>query len=102
MEEAVVSAVTDDTSEAKITVGGVPDRPGIAALRRQIVELEDRLKVLQARLEKEFPDYAALSNPKPLSAEEAQKLLGADAAMVFILPGDIESYLFALNRDAFE
>src|ERR1700722_15922795 len=28
MEEAVVSAVTDDTSEAKITVGGVPDRPG--------------------------------------------------------------------------
>ncbi len=31
MEEAVVSAVTDDTSEAKITVGGVPDRPGIAA-----------------------------------------------------------------------
>ena len=31
MENAVVSAVTDDTSEAKITVGGVPDRPGIAA-----------------------------------------------------------------------
>jgi aspartate kinase len=31
MEEAVVSAVTDDTSEAKLTVGGVPDRPGIAA-----------------------------------------------------------------------
>ena len=31
MEDAVVSAVTDDTSEAKITVGGVPDRPGIAA-----------------------------------------------------------------------
>jgi aspartate kinase len=31
MEEAVVSAITDDTSEAKITVGGVPDRPGVAA-----------------------------------------------------------------------
>ena len=31
MEEAIVSAVTDDTSEAKLTVGGVPDRPGIAA-----------------------------------------------------------------------
>ena len=31
MEEAVVSAVTDDTSEAKVTVAGVPDRPGIAA-----------------------------------------------------------------------
>jgi aspartate kinase len=31
MEDAVVSAVTDDTSEAKITLGGVPDRPGVAA-----------------------------------------------------------------------
>jgi aspartate kinase len=31
MEEAVVSAITDDTSEAKITIGGVPDRPGVAA-----------------------------------------------------------------------
>jgi len=31
MEDAVVSAVTDDTSEAKITVSGVPDRPGVAA-----------------------------------------------------------------------
>jgi aspartate kinase len=31
MEEAIVSAITDDTSEAKITVGGVPDRPGVAA-----------------------------------------------------------------------
>jgi len=31
MEQAVVSAVTDDTSEAKVTVSGVPDRPGVAA-----------------------------------------------------------------------
>ncbi len=31
MESAVISAVTHDTSEAKVTVQGVPDRPGIAA-----------------------------------------------------------------------
>jgi len=31
MEQAIVSAVTHDTSEAKVTVSGVPDRPGIAA-----------------------------------------------------------------------
>lgn len=31
MEQAVVSAVTHDTSEAKVTVAGVPDRPGVAA-----------------------------------------------------------------------
>ena len=31
MEHAVVRAVTHDLSEAKITVTGVPDRPGVAA-----------------------------------------------------------------------
>jgi aspartate kinase len=31
MEQAVVNAITHDTSEAKVTVSGVPDQPGIAA-----------------------------------------------------------------------
>src|SRR5665213_1296919 len=31
MEQAVVTAVTHDVSEAKVTVTGVPDRPGVAA-----------------------------------------------------------------------
>jgi aspartate kinase len=31
MEAAVVTAVSHDTSEAKVTVSGVPDRPGVAA-----------------------------------------------------------------------
>ncbi len=31
MEQPVVSAVTHDVSEAKLTVAGVPDKPGIAA-----------------------------------------------------------------------
>jgi aspartate kinase len=31
MEQAVVAAITHDPSEAKITVSGVPDRPGVAA-----------------------------------------------------------------------
>jgi aspartate kinase len=31
MEQAIISAVTDDTSEAKVTVAALPDRPGIAA-----------------------------------------------------------------------
>jgi aspartate kinase len=31
MEQVIVSAVTSDSSEAKLTITGVPDRPGIAA-----------------------------------------------------------------------
>jgi aspartate kinase len=32
MEEAIVRGVAHDTSEAKVTISGVPDQPGIAAL----------------------------------------------------------------------
>jgi aspartate kinase len=31
LEKAIISGVTHDTSEAKIVVAGVPDRPGVAA-----------------------------------------------------------------------
>lgn len=31
MEKAIISAVTHDTSESKITIVGVPDQPGVAA-----------------------------------------------------------------------
>lgn len=41
MEKAMISAVTYDTSEAKVTVQGVPDRPGIAAaLFRTLADLD--------------------------------------------------------------
>ena len=31
MEDPIISGVVTDTSEAKVTVVGVPDRPGISA-----------------------------------------------------------------------
>lgn len=31
MEQAIVSGITHDTSEAKVTLAGVPDRPGVSA-----------------------------------------------------------------------
>lgn len=40
MEQAVVSAISHDVSEVKITINGVPDRPGIAArIFREIADV---------------------------------------------------------------
>jgi CHAT domain-containing protein len=74
----------------------------IDALRKQLADVDRRGTAVAARLEKEFPDYAALSRPKPLKAEEVQRLLGPEEALVFFLPGDRESYVFALTREAFD
>jgi aspartate kinase len=41
MEQAIVAAVTHDSSEAKVTVSGVPDQPGIAArLFRELADVD--------------------------------------------------------------
>ena len=73
-----------------------------AALRKQIAEIEHRLNAIAVRLDNEFPDYAGVAHPKPLTVEGVQKLLGADEAFVFFLVGPKESYVFALTRENFE
>src|SRR5207244_1885809 len=41
------------------------ERAVIDTLRGQIAETEGRLTAVTARIDKEFPDYAALADPKP-------------------------------------
>jgi len=105
-ESQDTSALWRDRDKALIAEVSKPDsqqnRSSISALRQQIAQLEDKQKTLQARIEAEFPDYSALSNPKPLDAAEVRKLLGPDEALTLFLTGDKESYVFAVTRDAFE
>jgi CHAT domain-containing protein len=53
------------------------------------------------RLEREFPDYAALATPRPSKLKDVQKLMRADEALVFWLVGDQQTYVFALTEDGF-
>jgi CHAT domain-containing protein len=78
------------------------DRATTDALRKQIADLDDHIHAVGDRLDKEFPEYAALADPKPLKAEQVQRLLRSGEAFLFFLTGDTESYVFALTREAFE
>jgi tetratricopeptide (TPR) repeat protein len=80
------------------------DRAAITASRQQISDIEQKLTAIGARLEKEFPDYAVLASPKPINAQELQRLLGKDEALVFVLSAEEhgESYLFAVTQEGFE
>jgi hypothetical protein len=50
----------------------------------------------------EFPDYAARSNPLPITAKEIQSLLSGDEAIIVFSVVDDESYVFALTRENFD
>jgi CHAT domain-containing protein len=57
---------------------------------------------LQKTLASEFPDYAALSNPTPQTAQQLQQLLRPDEVMVVFSVADDESYVFALTSERFD
>jgi CHAT domain-containing protein len=80
---------------------GRQDKSATDSIRRQTGEIEGKLAAVRTRLEKEFPDYAALASPKPLEVEDIQKLLGADEALVFWLAGDDAVEIFAVSRGDF-
>jgi CHAT domain-containing protein len=71
-------------------------------LRSRVVELDQRLAELNARIAAEFPDFASFARSQPLKAVDAQQLLGDTEALVFFLPSESESHVFALTRDGFE
>ena len=81
---------------------GQQNPAAISALRTKLGEIESKLAANTARLERDFAAYAEFASGKPLNAEEVQRWLAADEALLFWLTGAEESYVFALTRDSFD
>ena len=85
MEQAIISAVTHDTSEAKVTVTHVPDRPGIAArLFRALADRDVNVDMIVQNVSIRGTTDISFTTPKdslPVALEVAEALLpeiGAD------------------------
>jgi CHAT domain-containing protein/Tfp pilus assembly protein PilF len=91
LERAIVAAVSkgplqrDPASEQRI--------------KARLAAIAGAREGLQKVFASEFPDYAALSKPLPLSTGDIQALLGEDEALlVFAAAGSKESYVLAFTR----
>jgi CHAT domain-containing protein/tetratricopeptide (TPR) repeat protein len=88
------------------SAAGKADAKAAEAARAVITEIEGKLVGEQRQLRKDFPDYAELANPKPLSLPATQALLGEDQVLVFFLDmpqyGRVpeETLIFALTKKA--
>ena len=81
MEQAIVSAVVHDTSEAKVTISGVPDRPGIAArLFRSLAERDVNVDMIVQNVSEHGITDISFTLPKEDLApgEEITRALAAD------------------------
>jgi CHAT domain-containing protein/peptidoglycan hydrolase-like protein with peptidoglycan-binding domain len=102
-EQQDLAARWQATGEALIAAISKPpadhDAAAVAALRAERANIEARMAALAERIAAEFPDYAALANPKPLSVEDVTALLDPDEALVSYLVTPDESYVWAVTRE---
>ena len=94
LDKAIVAAVSKE-----------PSKRDVAAEQRsrdRLAAISVERATLQKTFTAEFPDYAALSNPLPMTAREIQALLSADEAMVLFAVADTESYVMAITRESFD
>ena len=75
------------------------DRDGELVLRQRLSTIGGRLDALNTRFAKELPEYAALTNPQPLSIADVQKLLRAGEALLLIASHTHESLIWVVSTD---
>jgi CHAT domain-containing protein len=94
LDKAIVAAVSKEPSKR--------DAAAEQRARDRLAIISPERANLQKTLATEFPDYAALSNPLPITAKEIAALLSGDEAMVIFSVVDKESYAFAITRENFD
>jgi CHAT domain-containing protein/Tfp pilus assembly protein PilF len=92
LDKSILAAVSRDKSKRDAALE--------QRSRERLAAISTERASLQKTLAAEFPNYAALSNPPPMTVAEIQALLSDDEAMVLFAVADKESYVFALTREA--
>ena len=94
LDKSIVAAVSKERSKR--------DAASEQRARNRLAAIATERASLQKTLSAEFPGYAALSNPSPMTVKEIQSLLSADEAMVQFAVTEVESYVIAITRDGFD
>ena len=67
-------------------------------IKDRLTEIAKEQAALQRVFATEFPNYAALSNPQPLTVKDIQGLLSDGEALIAYATEEKESYAFAMTR----
>ena len=94
LDKSIVAAVSKERSKR--------DAAAEQRARARLAAIATERASLQKTLSAEFPDYAALSNPLPITVKEMQSLLSGDEAMVLFAVTEVESYVIAITRESFD
>jgi CHAT domain-containing protein/tetratricopeptide (TPR) repeat protein len=78
---------------------GLTNASATKDIQIRIDDLRDARAALMKEIEGQFPDYAQLINPKPITIEAARAVLDSDEAMIATYVGSEETYVWAASRE---
>ncbi len=93
----VLSAKAQREMQLKTRKGGGEE---LAAMQREISELEDEYQQVQAAIRKSSPQYAALTQPQPLDLKGIQQQLDPNTVLLEYSLGEERSYLWVITPDS--
>lgn len=70
----------------------------VKAMRQRVTEIETLRRGYKTQIQKEYPEYFQLLQPKAPSPSDIAKLLGNQEVLVSIVPMDDETYVFAIDK----
>jgi CHAT domain-containing protein len=94
-----LTALHDLLAGVSGTSAGERSEQAVGRLRKEVADLEKERKSLYAEIERRYPSYANLLNPKPATVEGVRAALGDDEALVAIYVGDQRSYIWAVSKN---
>jgi len=68
----------------------------LSNLRAQVDQIRGARAKLREEIEKRFPDYANLIDPRPVNLDQVRKVLGPDEAMLTFYLGESRSFVWAV------
>jgi CHAT domain-containing protein len=74
----------------------------LTRLNQEEQAIERRLTENGTKMDKDLPEYAELTRPRPLQVAETRGLLGSDEALLLIVPGPDATYIWVVTRENFE
>ena len=91
-------SLSDDIAQSFNLEGAETERER-SRLRAERAGAEARMKAIDERLRKDFPDYFQLVRPQALQGPEVQNMLGADEAVLIAVPGPFGTHVIAFSED---
>ena len=99
-KERDLARVLNAKAQRELQVRARKDANELATLQREISALEDEYQQVQAAIRQSSPQYAALTQPQPLSLKEIQQQLDPDTLLLEYALGSERSYLWVVGPDS--